>query len=118
MNTFPLADKQDSSKFSMSTEDTTLRSKMEGGYVYTRSKHTRAPRKTFKTGFTALTQENKEILEQFCLDVRGGVDIFNWTNPTDLKTYKVRFSKPLDYKYAGYGTTFLWDVSSIELEEV
>lgn len=108
----------DSKKFSEHQEDATIRQKMEGGYVYTRPKFTRAPRRTFRIGFTEIPQADKEVLDQFWRDVRGGADIFKWTHPITAEVIRVRFMSKIEWAYVGYGTNYRWNADGIELEEV
>lgn len=115
---FPLNTLQDSSKYNEALEDVALRNKMEGGYVYTRPKFTRNARKTFITGFTEITNEEKLTLEAFWQTVKGGSDIFTWVNPVMSTTHNVRFTKPISFKYAGIGNVHRWNVDGLELEEV
>lgn len=121
MSDFPpigMAEKEDSAYFSQELEDNTIRSETEGGYEFTRPRSTRAPRSSFTTGFTHITQADKAILEAFYKDKRAGASIFTWTNPTNGEELDVRFSGPLQFKYVGMGGTHLWDVVSISLKEV
>lgn len=117
MQAFPLNDQQDSSQYSESAEDVAIREKMEGGYVYSRPKFTRPARKTFRTGFSDLTNADKLVLEAFWLTVKGGSDIFTWLNPVSGVTYNVRFTKPLTYEYFGRNAVHRWNVKNIELEQ-
>ena len=108
---FPtLSQGQDSKQFSMVQEDPTLSSPVEGGYVITRARHTRTPRKTFTSGFTGIGAADKALLEAFLNTVRVGSVIFDWTNPEDSAVYQVRFTKPVTFRYVGIRDTRLWDV--------
>jgi phage-related protein len=111
--TFPFADLQDSSKYGVSQENQALASPMEGGYVVTRPRHTRKPRKTYQSGFTNLTEDQKNTLQDFFDSVFGGSVIFNWTNPTDDTVKAVRFTTDttLAFSYTGYGFARRYDVS-------
>jgi hypothetical protein len=102
---------QDSSQFSIKIEDVALKSEIEGGYVVTRARHTRTPRKTFSTAYKSISDADRTTLLSFYNTVAGGSVIFDWTDPVDKITYQVRFTSDLDFKYAGRGTTKLWDVS-------
>ncbi|MFT4064270.1 hypothetical protein [Paraburkholderia sp.] len=110
---FPLADLQDSSKYQVSQENQALASSMDGGYVMTRPRHTRQPRKTYQSGFANLTESQKNTLQAFFDSVFGGSVIFNWTNPTDGTIKAVRFTTDttLAFSYTGVGTTRLYDVT-------
>lgn len=101
---------QDSSQYELEIEDPSMKSEMEGGYVVSRAKHTRAPRKTFKSGFTDLSGDDKATLTAFYETVRGGSVIFDWTDPASLTVYQVRFMEKLNFKYVGMGNTQRWNV--------
>lgn len=122
MAEFPILSKgQDSRYYDMQPENPAMGSEMEGGYVFTRPRFTRTPRKRFKTGFTDITQDDRLILESFWNEVKGSSNAFLWTDPTDGRVYNVRF--PLDYPgfrfvYKGFGETRRYDVPDIQLEEV
>lgn len=119
MSTFPTLSKgQDSRYHKISIEDPAIRSETEGGYVLTRARYTRAPRITFTTGFTSITQADLTTLMNFYIARKGGSDSFSWTNPVTLDVYTVRFKKPIEPQYKGMGETFLWDVPDIQLEQV
>jgi hypothetical protein len=118
MATFPvLSKRQDSSKYGVEFEDPAKRSEMEGGYTFTRPMHTRAPRKTFKVGYTMLTATDKLALEAFWTTVRGGSLAFDWTNQQDNLIYNVRFKEKLSFTYAGAGDSQYWNCL-LTLEQV
>lgn len=109
---FPtLSRSQDSKNLSIELEDKALKTEMEGGYVVTRAKHTRKPRRKFTSGFSQLTDADKATLENFWDAVGGGSVIFDWTEPSSNTVYKVRFAAPLAFKYTGVGGTNRWDVT-------
>lgn len=108
---FPtLAKGQDSKHYGVELEDPAMRTQMEGGYVVSRAKHTRRPRRTFKTGFTGIGAADYATLQNFWDTVRGGSVIFDWTDPITNVVWQVRFAEKLVFKYAGIGNTRLWDV--------
>lgn len=118
-HTFPasLAEIQDSQYFNIELEDKGLKGEVEGGYTHTRPRHTRPPRRTIKTGFTEISQEQKEVLFDF-YDLVGTYSKFNYTDPTSGKVYEVRFDKSFGAKYKGMGTTKLWTIADIVLKQV
>jgi len=118
METFPLADRQDAKYYQVEQEDPAMRTEMEGGYVYSRPRFTRTPRKTFTTGFTNLSNDEKNTLEAFWNTVKGGSEIFQWTDPVENVVVEVRFTAPIQFNYAGYEGNHRWDCSSIVLEQV
>lgn len=115
---FPLASKQDSSYYSVTPEDSGMRSELEGGYVASRSRHTRVPRNTYTTGFTNLSNDDKNTLLAFWQANKGSSDSFSWTDPIEGSVVVVRFTKGFTFKYTGIRSTHRWTVSDIELEEV
>jgi phage-related protein len=117
MADFPLASLQDSAKFGYVQEDVGIRSEMEGGYVLTRPRHTRRPRRTYKTGFTDLSDADKQTLSDF-VDAHGTYLAFNYELPTTSTLVNVRFQKVPTYAYHGFGTNLRWDITDIILEEV
>jgi hypothetical protein len=102
---------QDSTQFSIKPEDVAIKSEIEGGYVTSRARHTRTPRKTFATGYKSISDADRQALVGFYNTVGGGSVIFDWTDPVDQITYQVRFDGDLTFRYVGVGATKLWDVS-------
>lgn len=97
--------------------DPTIRSRSEGGYVTTRARFTRIPRKwTIK--YDWVTKANKNTIKTFEDDtVVGGSANFDWLNPENSATYDVRFLGLI--RYAPHpDTNFLWWIIEFELEEV
>lgn len=119
MSQFPtLSKKEDSRYFDIEHEDPAVRSEMEGGYVQSRPRHTRKPRRTITTGFTDLPQADVDTLEAFWDEVKGGSSAFSYTLPTTGEILTVRFKSRLKPKYAGMGGVHRYNVSDIVLEEV
>lgn len=110
---FPtLAKGQDSKYYKVTQENTAMSTKMDGGYVVSRAKHTRKPRKAFVSGFTSILNVDKTKLQDFWETVRGGSVIFDWTDPASKVVFQVRFvGESLEFSYVGKGATQLWDVS-------
>jgi hypothetical protein len=102
---------QDSAKFSVEHEDPAIQSTMDGGYVVSRPRHTRRPRRTWMSGFTYIQDADKAQLETFWQTVMGGSLIFQWKNPHDLADYLVRFKGPLKFTYVGKRANRRWDIS-------
>ena len=96
--------------------DPAIRSQSEGGYVTSRARFTRIPRK-WPVNYTWLTKANKDMIKDF-EDARvGGSDSFTWTNPEDDTAYTVRFLGLVKYT-AHSNTNFLWWIVEFILEEV
>lgn len=117
MVAFPLATKQDSAKFGFEQEDVGLRSEMEGGYVLSRPRHTRNPRRTWTTGFTDLSNTDKGTFETFVND-HGTYKAFDYTLPVVGTIISCRFKTIPKYEYAGFGTNMRWNINDIVIEEV
>jgi hypothetical protein len=102
----------DADGYQIEYEDPAIRTDMEGGYVVSRPRHTRTPRKTFSVKYTDLSNGDRGTLENFYMnDVRGGSMIFDWTNPQDNLVYQVRFKGGLAFVYHGFGHNQRWDCS-------
>jgi hypothetical protein len=109
---FPtLADGQDSKLYSVEAENPAIKTETDGGYVISRAKHTRKPRKTFTTGYTSISDADKKKIEAFYDLVRGGSVIFDWEDTESGLTHQVRFSAMPNYKYKGAGLLRRWDVA-------
>lgn len=109
---FPtLTMKEDSRFFTIEHEDPSMQTKLEGGYVVSRARHTRTPRKTFTSGLSRVTNADRTLLVTFWeTTVKGGSVIWDWTCPQDLVVYSVRFKGPLKWTYTGNGPNQLWEV--------
>jgi len=113
---FPTMNKeQDSRYYEVTPEDKSLKTQMEGGYVVSRARHTRKPRRSFKTGYTGIGPADRQRLLDFYDTVNGSV-IFDWIDPIERAVYQVRFAGAPTFKYVGIGETKLWDVQ-LELQQ-
>lgn len=119
MANFPtLNNKEDSKKFGFDTEDVGIRSDMEGGYVLTRPRHTRPPRRIFKTGFTGINNTDFNSFMAFW-NSYGTYKAFTYIVKTsNNELVNVRFQAKPNFQYVGVGATYLWDINDIILEEV
>ena len=125
MADFPIASlvgKEDAGKFGFEQEDAGIRSPMEGGYVLTRPRFTRRPRRTWTTGFTDISNADKLLLEDY-FNNKGTYLSFTWDVPVPnvqggaKETVTVRFSEVPKWEYKGFGTNARWNVE-LKLEEV
>ena len=103
------------------TEDTiafdpTIRSQYEGGYVVSRSRFTRMPRR-WSLRYEWMTTTNKDTLRTFEEARVVGSDSFTWTNPMDSTAYTVRFLEPVRYVPTLNTNSQYWTVE-FTLEEV
>jgi phage-related protein len=116
--TFPtLSQDQDSRFFTEKRENPAIRTELEGGYVQTRARHTRTPRRTWTTGFSELTDADRAALNTFWDQVAGGSRAFTWRHPVTLANHTVRFAAEVSFKYTGHFTRYRWE-AQITLEEV
>ncbi|MEO9497579.1 MAG: hypothetical protein ABJG42_24110 [Vibrio splendidus] len=114
-----LTEKPDRAKYSVSSEDPSQKNEMDAGYVSSRPKFLRKPRKTFKFGYTALNDADYKKLQAFWDEVRGGSEMFVYNDFLSGVQFNVRFKgEQFSGKFVGRGITKLWDVSGITLEEV
>lgn len=98
----------DSSQFSEKYEDPTMRTETEGGYVFTRKRHTRAPRISWTISYKELTNADKTAIKALWTAATGSV-LIDWTNPQDQILYVVRMKSPPDFQYVGIGATQKWN---------
>lgn len=112
----PVGVKEDAAHYSLTRKDNTVRTTTEGGYTITRPRTTRALRRTWNTGFTALDNTQRIAVEDFYEQQRGGAMTFTWTDPIDSVEHVVRFVGDLSWKYEGIGPVPLWTVT-VTLEE-
>jgi phage-related protein len=122
MADFPIISKDfDASSYKESSENPAVASgDTEGGYVYTRPRHTRRPRKTFQFKFVDISETERETIQDFWDARRGGSGAFNWTHPITAVIYNVRFDPEteLEFERSGYANNHRWDSSTIILKEV
>lgn len=116
--TISLRGRENTKDVKLEKEDVTVRTEMQGGYVYTRPRHTRRPRRTFMTGFGSISEAHRAELEAFYDAKRGGSDSFTYTPPYLGVEVIVRFKGPIKFDYVGYGTNYMWNVTGLALEEV
>jgi hypothetical protein len=109
----------DSALYEVEHENQAITTDMEGGYMISRPRHTRAPRKTFTIGWQNLSDTDLTTLRSFYDGKFGSSATFTWTDPPSGVTYTVRFKKgePLRYKYVGKRALRIWQVTLV-LEQV
>lgn len=110
--------KEDSSKFSETTESNAIEQKSEGGYSITRPRFKQRRRRIFSTAFTNLTEDQKNELQAFEESMGGTISPFYYRHPQTNELHLVQFKEPLKFTYKGMGPTRRWDVDSIKLREV
>ena len=110
----------DASSFNEESENPVIASDTEGGYVISRPRFTRTPRRTFSFKHVDLSEAERGILQDFWNGRRGGAGIFRWTHPVTGASINVRFSPEmkLNFNRTGYGMNHRWDTNEIVLVEV
>jgi hypothetical protein len=111
--TLPSGTKLTSEGFSIEREDPSMQTELEGGYVFSRRKHTRTPRSSYNCMVRELTEADRLAMDSFWDTVGGGSVIFDWTHPTTLAVVAVRFKGPITYTYTGWGPLQRWDCSFV-----
>lgn len=118
MADFPtFGNREDTSKFGVDIEDVGIRSSMEGGYVLTRPRHTRTPRRTWTTGFTDLSNDEYETFLDF-FNQYGTYKGFTYYVTPSNETVNVRFAAVPKFEYKGFASNYRWNIYEIKLEEV
>lgn len=119
MENFPtLSIKHDSTKYSESrVEGGTVSKQMEGGYNFTRKRYTRKPARSFKIGFTLLTEADRIALVAH-FDRVGSHTEFQWKHPTTAEVIYCRYTEKetFSFKYDGTGGNHRWSIE-LQLEE-
>lgn len=110
--------KEDSSKFSESSESNAVSSKTEGGYTITRARFRQARRRLFFTGFTNLTDDQKDQLQSFESSMGGTIQPFLYRHPLTNELILVQFVNELRFEYVGMKDNRRWNVHDIQLREV
>lgn len=133
----PLSRPQDRKYYKVELENPVIKTEFEGGFVASRPRHRRFPlRRKFTTGFTDLSYYDKQNLEQFWNEMKGGSTVFQWLDIHEHASaafearmpigalskagYRrlVRFGEePLKFEPKGYGPVLRYDVPNIILEE-
>jgi phage-related protein len=112
----------DASTFSEEQEDPAVKEgEMDGGYVVSRPRFTRTPRRMFSFKHVDISDADKQTLANFWAARRGSAGAFNWVHPISGVTINVRFSSDMGkmrFNRAGYGTNHRWDSEEIILKEV
>jgi len=77
--------------------DPAIRTGYEAGYVQTRARFTRSPRR-WDVGYQLLPAADKELIRLHEIACHGGADSFPWLNDMDGVTYTVRYLGLVSYK--------------------
>lgn len=108
----------DSAQYVPDFEDPSITTDIEGGYMASRPRHTRAPRGNWKMGWQMMNDVDFQTLMNFWITTKGRSNLFAWTDPYSGTVYaSVRFAAKPTYKYVGKGAYRAWDVQ-VQLEQV
>jgi phage-related protein len=122
MTDFPVIHYLDASSLAESREDPAISpAKMEGGYILSRPRFTRRPRRTWAFMFDLVSDAHKATLEGFWDTVHGSSDMFNWTHPGTAEVIVVRFDpamSKLKFSRIIPGAVGVWKTDTIILTEV
>jgi hypothetical protein len=108
---------EDSKLFSDVPLQNSLNFEVDGGLIASRKRFTRNNLRQIQTGYTFLTDADKEIFDQFCDDA-GLADTIVYTHPTTAESLNVVFVEPPTIVYSGVGESRYWDITSIKLRTV
>lgn len=120
MTYFPDVKYLDAATFTEESENPSITpAKMEGGYVLTRPRFTRRPRRTFTFRLRHLTDDDVTTLRQFWDDMLGSSQAFVFVHPQTGDDVNVRFGDGMKLKFnrVGFGPVSKWD-ADITLIEV
>jgi hypothetical protein len=109
---------EDSKYFQDTPIDASLSYETDGGLLITRRRYTRGAGRNIVTGFTALSQANKALLDTFYANQGGGSAQFTYVHPLTNENLQVRFSGEYKTAYKGRGGLWIWDVTDIKLRSV
>jgi phage-related protein len=109
----------DSTLYQVERENQAITTEMEGGYMCSRPRHTRTPRKTFTLGWQNLSNTDYATLSAFWDSHFGASKTFTWTDPPTGTLYTVRFKAKDGFiaKYLGKRALRIWQVTVV-LEQV
>jgi len=113
MANFPVLSRNPSYPFEEQHEENTIRSQFEAGYEQTRPRFTRM-RKTFTLKYELMSSTDKEAVENFYIQQKGGAGSFSWTHPLTNNTHTVRFAEPPKFENV---VRDFWNIT-IKLREV
>lgn len=111
----------DATSFNETSENVAIASgDTEGGYIYTRPRFTRRPRRTFTFVHKNISEAERITLQNFWDANYGGSNSFNWTHPITSVVYTVRFAPDMELTFdrIGFGTNHRWNTEAIVLKEV
>lgn len=94
--------------------DPVIRSPKETGYVQTRPRFTRVPRKWHVT-YGDLSDADEVLLRAWEVTVKYGADSDTWTHPKSGTSYTVRLAAPIKYRLSE--TDSIW-MAEFDLEQV
>ena len=115
---FPTLTAQPAYPIGVEQLDSVVRTPFEAGYVQTRRRYTRQPRK-FTIHYPFMSATDRGTLDtHFNVEGAGGAAAFDWINPENTTTYSVRYSRPIVYSMFTKVRGEIYSSCDIELEEV
>jgi hypothetical protein len=97
------------------TEDSTIESSFESGYIQTRPRFTINRKMWSDIAYKYLTVDDKALLRNFMDEVNMSSLPFNWLNPDDDLTYVVRFKPIPRIVYVATGNYYQATMGFIEI---
>ena len=102
--------KEDVEHYGFSLEDSTLRNTTDGGYQVTRPRYTRNSIRIFKTGFTWISEADRQKLLDFIDEKKLGGSAFTWIDPVSNSQFNVKLAEAPKFTYNGIANIALWNV--------
>ncbi len=79
--------------------DPVIRSPQEAGYIQTRPRFTRVPKKWHISYPGTMTETDRTLMEAWEASVQYGAGSDSWTHPKTGTVYTVRLGAPIKYKF-------------------
>lgn len=110
----------DAASFEQGKEDPSVQpNDTDGGYLITRPRSTRRPRRNWRFKFVEMRDRDADGLERFWDAVMGRSNAFNWTHPQTGEVINVRFGEmKMNLRRIGFGHVNIWESDQIVLNEV
>ena len=95
-------------------QDPVIRSPKEAGYVQTRPRFTRVPKK-WHLSYAGMSSSDRTSIKSWESTSVYGANSDTWTNPADSTQYTVRLAGPIRYKFSVSDSYWSFE---FDLEEV
>ena len=92
----------------------------DGGLIISRRRYTRNPGSNIVTGFTEMSVQDKNLLDQFFASSGYGANTVQYLHPLSGQTINVLINSdpPYTSAYKGYGPTKVWTITDLKLRVV